>query len=134
MALLPDVFVPEDAEDNPYEPIEAGWYTAEIISSGLKDTKDKTGKYIALKFVVLEHEKYEGRFIYTNLNIQNKSDQAVLIARADLKSICKAVRHSGELEDTEDLHNIPMQIKVSIKPETAQWPARNEIKKYRADS
>lgn len=132
MALLPDVFVPEEAEDSPFAPIAAGWYLAEITKSELKDTADKTGKYLALTFKVIEGEA-QGRFVFTNLNLVNKSDVAVRIARSDLKAICTAAGHEGELEDSADLHGIPMEIKVSIKPETAQWPAKNEIKSYRAE-
>ena len=41
MALLPNVFVPDEAEENPFAPIAAGWYLGEIIKSELKDTKNK---------------------------------------------------------------------------------------------
>ena len=132
MALLPEVFVPEEAEDSPFAPIPANWYLAEITKSELKDTSDKTGKYLALTFKVIEGE-HSGRFVFTNLNLVNKSDVAVRIARSDLKAICAAVGHDDELEDSSDLHGIPMEIKVSVKEETAQWPAKNEIKSYRAE-
>lgn len=133
MALLPNVFIPDDAEENPFAPLPAGWYEAEIIKSELKTTKDGNGKYIALSFKILEGEN-EGRLVYTNLNIVNKSDVAVKIARADLKAICGAIGHEGELEDTEDLHNTPMAIKLSLKQETANWPAKNEIKSFKDSS
>jgi hypothetical protein len=131
MALLPNVFVPDEAEDSSFAPIDAGWYEAEIIKSEIKSTKDKKGKYIALTFKVVAGEK-EGRLIFTNLNIVNASEIAVKIAQSDLKAICGAVGHDDELEDTEDLHNIPMEIKVTVKAETSQWPAKNEIKSFRA--
>lgn len=131
MALLPDVFVPEEAEDSPFAPIPADWYEAEIVKSELKTTSDKTGKYLALTFKVTDGE-HEGRMLFTNLNLVNKSEVAVRIARSDLKAICAAVGHEDELEDSEDLHNSPLMIKVSIKPETAQWPAKNEIKSYKS--
>lgn len=130
MAMLPDVFTPETAEADPFAPIPSNWYEAEIVKSELKVTKNKDGKYISLACKILEGD-YAGRLIYTNLNIVNKSDIAVKIARADLKAICEAVGHQGDLEDTEDLHNIPMAIKVSVKAETSQWPAKNEIKGYK---
>ena len=132
MALLPDVFTPENESANPFEPIPADWYLAEIIKSEIKTTNDKTGKYIALTFKITEGE-HEGRMLYSNLNIVNKSDVAVKIARADLKSICDSVGFTGELEDTIDLHNLPLMIKVTVKPETPQWPAKNEVKAYRSE-
>lgn len=137
MALLPQVFVPEEAESMEFAVLPAGWYPAEIVKSELKDTKLKDGKYIALKFRVLdnivvdgEEVQSEGRFVFTNLNIVNKNETAVKLARSDLKKICAAVGHDGDLEDTTDLHNIDMMIKVSVKPETSEWPAKNEIKDF----
>lgn len=139
MALLPGVFVPEEAEDAEFKPLPAGWYPAEIVKSEVKDTKAKDGKYIALKFRITEDVevdgeelKSEGRFVFTNLNIVNKNEVAVRLARSDLKAICAAVGHEGELEDTVDLHNIDMLIKLSYKEETSEWPAKNEVKGYKA--
>ena len=36
------------------------------------------------------------------------------------------------LEDSEQLHNIPMRIKVGIKPAQAQYAEQNVIKSYAA--
>ena len=135
MALLPNVFVPEEAEDMKFTVLKGGWYPAELVKSTLKDTRDKTGKYLEFQFKIIEDandEKSEGRFVFTNLNIVNKNETAVKIAHSDLKAICEAVGFEGELEDTTDLHNIPLQIKLTVKPETPDWPAKNEIKGYKA--
>lgn len=135
MALLPSVFVPEETDDMEFKPLKAGWYPAELVKSELKSTKDKKGKYLSFQFKVTEDangESSEGRFVFTNLNIVNSNETAVKIAHSDLKAICEAVGHKGELEDTVDLHNIPLMIKVSYKPETPDWPAKNEIKGYKA--
>lgn len=135
MALLPSVFVPEETEDMEFKPLKAGWYPAELVKSELKTTKDKKGKYLSFQFKVTEDandESSEGRFVFTNLNIVNSNETAVKIAHSDLKAICEAVGHEGELEDTVDLHNIQLMIKVSYKPETPDWPAKNEIKGYKA--
>jgi len=129
MAMLPEVFRPDEADDDPFAPIAARWYEAEITKSELKDTNDKTGKYLSFCFKVLEGEE-TNRMIFTNLNIINKSEVAVKIARSDLKKICGACGIEDELEDSADVHNIPMGIKVTIKAATSQWPAKNEIKDY----
>lgn len=139
MALLPNVFVPEEAESMEFEVLPAGWYPAEIVKSELKTTKDKQGKYIALQFKITddveingEEVKSKGRFVYTNLNIVNKNETAVKIAMSDLKAICAAIDFEDELEDTVDLHDQEMMIKLTVKPETSEWPAKNEIKGYKA--
>ena len=131
MALLPDVFTPDDVEVDSCIP--AGWYEAEIIGSKLKKTKnfkDTGNQYIELKFKILD-EAYEGRLVFTNLNIKNTNATAVRIANQDLKRICEACDIDGVLEDTEDLHEIPMMIKLSVKPETSEWPEKNEIKGFK---
>jgi hypothetical protein len=136
MALLPNVFTPEDAEDMAFNTLSAGWYNAEIVKSSINDTKNKDGKYISFQFKILDDdngEKSEGRFVFTNLNIVNKNEMAVKLAYSDLKKICAACNFQGELEDTTDLHNIPMMIKLSVKPETTVWPAKNEIKDYKPE-
>lgn len=134
MAQLPSVFNTEDHEaSSGFEPIPAGVYLAEITKTQIKDTKDKTGKYISVQFKIVEGE-FAKRFIFTNLNIVNKNPIAVEIANKELKSICLAVGFDGELEDTEDLHEIPLGIKVVIKEASGKWPASNEIKRYYAEA
>ena len=49
----------------------------------------------------------------------------------ELASICQAAE-VDVVEDSEELHDIPMMIKVGIKAETAQWPAKNVIKGYKS--
>lgn len=139
MALLPNVFVPEDAESMEFTVLPAAWYPAELVKSELKDTRTPGGKYLALKFkitddIVVDGEeiKSAGRFVFTNLNIVNKNETAVKLAYSDLKALCAAVGHEGELEDTVDIHDIELLIKLSVKAETSEWPAKNEIKGYKA--
>lgn len=135
MAMLPSVFNTDDHDAmSGFEPIEAGVYLAEIVKTQLKDTKDKTGKYLSVQFKILDDEKYKGRFVFTNLNLVNKNPQAVEIAQRELKSICEAVGFEGELEDSEDLHDTPLGIKVTIKEATSKWPAGNEVKRYYAEA
>ncbi len=67
-----------------------------------------------MTFRIIDGEKV-GRMIFTNLNWVNKSDVAVRIGKGDMKSIVIAVGLPGDydLEDTDDLHTIPLKIKVS---------------------
>lgn len=134
MALLPNVFVPEETESTEFTVLPANWYPAEMVKSELKKTKSGDGQYLSFQFKIIEDVgdvKSEGRFVFTNLNIINKNETAVKIAQSDLKAICEAVGIE-ELEDTVDLHNIPLMIKLTVKAETAEWPAKNEIKGYKA--
>ena len=130
MAQLPSVFKTDDHEEmGGFDALPAGWYGAEVIKSEVKQTRAKTGKYLSLQFKILD-EEYEGRLIFCNLNLVNPNPQAVEIAQRELKSICVACGIDGDLDDSVDLHNIPIGIKLTIKPATADYPEGNNIKGY----
>ncbi len=130
MAQLPDVFSASDAEDTSFSILPSDWYVAQIIKSEIKETRDGNGKYIALQFRIVEGD-YAKRIVFSNLNIVNKSEVAVRIAKSDLKKICDAI-DLDTVSDTQELHGQDMQIKVTKKPATANYPEGNEIKDYRS--
>ena len=113
-----------------FEPVPYGWYTVQITKSDLKDTKKKDGKYINLCFDIIDG-KYKGRKIFTNLNIINQNPIAVEVARKGLASICEAC-DKMQVEDTEELHGIPIQVLLKIKPASGDFPPGNEPVNYKA--
>ena len=129
MAMLPNVFQAEKHDKMGFSVLPAGWYPAEITKSEIKDNRAGTGKILKLQFKIIDHEEYKGRMVFANLNIIHQNQVAVEIAEKELATICEACG-VGEVEDTDELHDIPLGIKLSIRPETAQWPETNEIKGY----
>ena len=114
MALLPSVFVPSENEKMAgFEPIPAGEYVVEITKSTLKDNSAKTGKRLNFSMVVLEGEA-EGKRFNIGCNFIHPKADTQRMARAELRTICDAVGHDGDLEDTEDIHDIPFIIEVSV--------------------
>lgn len=101
---------------------------AVIISSEWKETKDKTGGYLALKYEIIDGI-YKGRFIFENINLQNSNDKAVKIAQETLAKICNAI---GKItvQNSEELHNIPMSLKLGVNPAQNGYEASNKIKSY----
>lgn len=130
MAELPEVFNASEAEDAGFSVIPAGWYVASIVKSQLKDTRNNDGKMISLQFKIIEGE-YAKRIVFANLNIINKNDTAVRIAKSDLKKICEAIDMETVI-DTDDLLGNELQIKLIEKKATGKYPAGNEIKDYRS--
>ena len=127
MAQLPGVFTPSDVDSS--NTIPNDWYIAQIVKSEMKATKDKKGQYLALSFKVMEG-KYKGRMLFTNLNLVNKNDTTVRIAESDLKAMCEACG-IDKLEDSVDLHGIPMGVKAVIVEASNNWPAKNELKGFK---
>lgn len=112
-----------------FEIIPEGWYAAELVKSDYKETKAGDGHYIALQFRILDGE-HKGRMIFTNLNIDNKNPAAVEIAERNFSQLCHAV-NVPVVQDTEQLHDIPLQVKVGITPAQGGYEARNDIKGYK---
>jgi hypothetical protein len=113
--------------ENDFAPLEPGEYTAMIVDSELRHTKSGNGQYIALTFEVMD-ERYPGRKLWENLNIENPNPKAVEIALRKLSSICRAVGIMSP-KDTEELHDKMMIVVVGIKNDDLGEP-RNVIKGF----
>ena len=123
-------FKAADHDDmNSFDPIADGWYNAEITKSTYKENAKKTGHNANLSFNILDG-KTKGRLLFVNLSLDNPSQETVQMAEKELATICRAIGIAG-VEDTEDLHGKPMQIKVVAKPASGGYPAGNKISTYK---
>ena len=114
---------------NDFSAIPVGNYTAQIVKSEFKPTKAKTGHYLQMQFKIVEG-KFKGRVLFERLNLDNPNPIAVEIANKSLNTICDACGKVG-VEDSEELHGIPMTIVVSQTAATPTQPAGNEIKMFK---
>jgi hypothetical protein len=111
-----------------FDPIPAGKYPARIIASEMKETRNQDGHYLELTFEVLEGP-YRGRKLWDLLNLDNPSEKAVQIARANLSAICRAVGVMTP-RDSVELHNLPMVITVKLKKRNDTGELQNEVSSY----
>lgn len=111
-----------------FEPIPAGYYTAMITESEFRPTKAGDGEYLNLRFDIIDGE-YEGRVLFARLNLSNPNPKAVDIAQRQLSSICRAVGIMAP-DDSSDLHDKPLKIKVSVRPAENGYEATNEVKDF----
>jgi hypothetical protein len=111
-----------------FEAIPAGKYLAVITESEMKPTKKGDGQYLELTFQILDGP-HKNRNLWARLNLDNRSEQAVQIARGELSAICRAV---GVLapKDSVELHNLPLSITVKCKKREDTGDLTNEIKGY----
>jgi len=110
------------------DPLPAGKYTAVISDTEYKPTKAGGGKYLQLTFQVIDGE-FKGRLVWARLNLENKSEMTVKIARGELSAICRAV---GVMQpkDSVELHNVPLEISVGLKKRDDNGEFTNAIKGY----
>ena len=113
-----------------FDPIPAGWYTAIISNSEMKATRDGYGEYLSLTLQIIEGQ-HENRLVFARLNLKNANDKAVDIARKDLAAICRAVGVMSP-QASEELHDIPLMIKVKVRPASGEYEASNDIGGYKS--
>ena len=113
-----------------FDPIPAGWYTAIISNSEMKATRDGYGEFLSLTLQIIDGQ-YENRLVFARLNLKNANDKAVDIARKDLAAICRAVGVMSP-QASEELHDIPLMIKVKVRPASGDYEASNDIGGYKA--
>lgn len=107
------------------DPIPAGKYVAMITASEMKPNKAATGKLLELVFTIVEGE-YKNRQLWARLNLDNPSEVAMKIAQAELSALCRAVGIMTP-NDSVELHNLPLVIKVRCKKRKDTDEITNEI-------
>lgn len=98
-----------------FSPLPKGFYKAMIDESSVEPTKGGDGAFLKLRFVIVDGP-FNGRTVYSNMNIQNPNKKTVDIALAQLSAICKAVNvvTGPQGFESSSLHNQPLIIKVKI--------------------
>jgi hypothetical protein len=109
------------------ELIPAGTYNARIIESDLKPLKSGNGDGLALTFEIIDGP-HKNRRVWSSLNVKHTNPTAQGIAQQQLSSICHATGVI-KLQDTSQLHNRPLKIRVKIRKDE-QYGDKNEIGGY----
>ena len=114
-----------------FSALPAGDYTALIANSEWRDSKAGV-QYLALTLQIIEGA-HQGRFLWHNLNLNHPTAQAAEIAQRELSAICRATGQMA-ISDSEQLHNIPVIVKVAYVPAKGEWPEKNQIKAWKPAS
>jgi hypothetical protein len=111
-----------------YPLLPEGKYVAHIISSDMKDTKDRSGRYLELQMEILEGPQ-TGKKVFDRLNLFNQSQQTVDIAQRTLSAICHA---TGQLsvDDSELLHARRMVIELRVEKGKGNYADQNRVHNY----
>ena len=117
-----------EVDTTPRDAIPSGTYEAVVTDSETRATKNGNGMGINLTFEILSDGPAKGRKVFAWINYENQNAKAQQIGREELASLCKAVGVT-ELEDTVQLHNLPLVITVGIDRND---PTKNVIKAYKA--
>lgn len=119
-------------EPNDFGTIPPGDYEACICNSEMKATKDGLGEYLNLEIQIVSGQ-YQNRKLFEKLNLRNKNETAVQIAKGTLSAICRAV---GVLtpNDSAELHNKPFRITVGVRKNDYKGEMENHVKGFKPRS
>lgn len=98
------------------EPLPTAWYNAFISASEIKPTKDAavTNHHMLHLEFTIQGGQYNGRKVFTQLNIGHSNPATKEIAYKQLSSIAHSVGVI-QVQDSQQLHNIPLKIRVKLK-------------------
>jgi len=132
MARLEQTYIADDlpkGSGGDFSPLPEGWYSVTVSQSELKATKDGTGSYIKLRLDVTG-PSHQGRVVFANINIRNKSAKAEEIGNQQLGEIMRAIG-LPKLEDTDQLIGRSMSVKVKTR-HSEEYGDQSEVKAYKA--
>jgi len=123
MAMLPQVFDASLIDPSEgYVLWPAGTYTAQIVASDMRPTKDGTGQYLQLEMLVFDGA-LAGKRVTERLNLLHRNERASEIANRTLSALCRAIGKRIVAESTE-LHDQPFTLEIAVRA-TAQGRAAN---------
>lgn len=111
-----------------FEPVPEGKYVSVITASEFKRTKNGNGQYLELKIQIVDG-LHSGRQFWERLNLENANPVAVEIAKGTLSAICRAAGIMAP-QDSAELHDIPIEVKIVCRKDAGTGEIRNEIKGY----
>jgi len=109
------------------DPIPDGTYTLRAIEAEEKSTSSG-GTMIVVKYEVVGGD-YNGRWLWNNFNVVNKSEKAQNIARQQLVAWATACG-KPEADDTDKLIDKKFNAVVSIEKGTGGYSDRNTIRSF----
>ena len=116
-----------EVQPSSFDAIPAGVYEAVIANSESKPMKSGNGMGFNFEFEITSGD-HKGRKVFSWITFEHRtSPDAQRIGREQLSAICRAVGVT-QLNDTTQLHNLPMMITVAIDKND---PSRNVIKAYK---
>ena len=122
------MFNAAEVQPSSFEAIPTGTYEAVISNSESRPMKSGNGMGFNLEFEIISGE-CKGRKAFAWITFEHRtSPDAQRIGREQLSAICRAVGVT-QLNDTAQLHNLPLLIVVTLDKND---PTRNIIKGFKA--
>lgn len=113
-----------------YELLPKGKYLAMITFSEIKPNSKRTGDLLKLTFEIIDGAG-KGRKVFESINVRHENKVAEKIGTEQLNALCLAT-NILHLQDSDQLHNIPLTIDVVIEPGRDGYDDQNRVKGFYA--
>lgn len=115
-----------EKRENNYELLPMGWYTAQITNSEIRALNSGNGQGLKLTFDIIDGQ-HRGRKVWTTLNVRHSKAETEHWALQSLRELMESIG-LARLENTIELHNKPLQIKVKVrKDDTGMFGDQNDV-------
>lgn len=131
MVDLSDVDASDAGEMMSFEVMEPHRARMYIEEADKKPTKSGDGSYLGLK-IKIEGGVHAGRTLYVNLNLWNKNETAVTIAKSEWKAIQLATVGHANVKNSEEIRFKPFEGEIDVRKNKKSEKMENYIKKYEA--
>lgn len=111
------------------DPIPPADYPVVLTDSEVCETRNRDGHYLKLTFRV-EGGEHAGRQLFENLNLWHPNPVASEIAWRELSGLCHAA-NVMQVQDTGQLHGIPVMAKVKIEKGKDGYDDSNRISGFK---
>lgn len=129
MANLAGLIDYNASPESQFSALPSGEYPALITDSTVKQTKAGTGTYLELTYQIVDGP-YKGRQLWARVTLSNPNATATQIGQQHLAQLRHATGQM-QLQDSQQLHNIPHLIRVEHKPATGAYGESNEVREYK---
>jgi Protein of unknown function (DUF669) len=133
MGNLQDIDLDKVEEMRDFAPIPAGDYVAAVIGDEIKRTKAGDGEYLQFCWEIVDGA-HKGRRLWSRLNLWNKNETAVKIAKSEMKSIANATGIARPKDSAEFRDKLAVIKVVLEERDDKAGEFRNEIKGYSSAS
>jgi hypothetical protein len=124
---MPDIGSFDASQHEPaqaFDPLPAGWWAIVTVKQEVRDTKDRSGKFLWVEFQVDEtrHPEHKGRKVWERFNLWNSNPEAVAIAQREFSGLCRA---AGKMQvtDSDVLNGIPVAAKLKVRNDPGYEPS-----------
>jgi hypothetical protein len=110
----------------PFEVFPPGKYRVQLVASEMRPPRTAWGNTCSSNSMCSK-VRTPGASFFDRLNLVNANPDAVLMAQRSLSALCRAAGKM-QVSNSEQLHLIPIQIDVKVRPPKGQYGESNSIR------